>query len=108
MEIAESIGRTVEPDYKIKPPSIDERIARIKISDEPEPHIKIVDPNSKFIKSMVQLCPTKCYIMEILEKERFRSQVILQHEGCIECGTCSRETNWRHPRGEKGVTHEYG
>jgi len=108
MEIAEKIGRTVEPDYKIKPQRIDERIARIKINDDLEPHIKIIDPDSKFIKGMVQLCPTKCYIMEIIDKERFKSQVVLQHEGCIECGTCSNETNWKHPKGEKGVTYEYG
>ena len=108
MEIAEKIGRTVEPDYQIKPRSIDDRIAKIKINDDPEPHIKIIDPDLKFIKSMVQLCPTKCYIMEILDKERFKSQVVLQHEGCIECGTCAKETDWKHPKGEKGVTYEYG
>ena len=108
MEIAEKIGRTVERDYEIKPPSIEERIARIKISDDPEPHIKIIDPDTKFIKSMVQLCPTQCYIMELIDKESFKSQVVLQHEGCIECGTCSKETNWKHPKGEKGVVYEYG
>lgn len=108
MEVAERIGTTVEPDYEIKPVNIDDRIAKIKINDEPESHIKMIDPDSKFIKSMVQLCPTKCYIMEILEKEKFKSQVVLQHEGCIECGTCMKETSWRHPKGEKGVTYEYG
>ncbi|MFQ5940734.1 MAG: electron transfer flavoprotein [Nitrososphaerales archaeon] len=108
MEVAEMIGTNVEPDYEIKPPSIDDRIAKIKINDDPEPHIRIIDPNMKFIKSMVQLCPTKCYIMEILDKERFKSQVVLQHEGCVECGTCAKETEWEHPKGEKGVTYEYG
>lgn len=108
MEVAEKIGRTVEPDYEIKPVNIDDRIARIKINDDAESHIKILDRNSKFIKSMVQLCPTKCYIMEILDKERFKSEVVLQHEGCIECGTCSKETDWKHPKGEKGITYEYG
>ncbi len=108
MEVAEKIGRTVELDYDIKPPSINERIAKIKINDEPEPHIKIIDPDIKFIKSMVQLCPTQCYIMELIDKERFKSQVVLQHEGCIECGTCAKETNWKHPKGEKGVIYEYG
>jgi electron transfer flavoprotein-quinone oxidoreductase len=57
---------------------------------------------------MVHLCPTKCYIMEIVDKVNLRSSVILQHEGCIECGTCSKETEWRHTRGEKGVAYEYG
>jgi electron transfer flavoprotein-quinone oxidoreductase len=108
MEMAEKIGRTVEPDYEIKTPAIEERIARIKISDDPEAHIRIVDPDTKFIKSMVHLCPTQCYIMELIDKETFKSQVVLQHEGCIECGTCSRETSWKHPKGEKGVAYEYG
>lgn len=108
MEIAEKIGRTVESDYEIKPRSIEERIAKIKISDDHEPHIKIIDPDTKFIKSMVHLCPTQCYIMELVDKETFKSQVVLQHEGCIECGTCSKETNWKHPKGEKGVAYEYG
>ncbi|MGH9921644.1 MAG: FAD-dependent oxidoreductase [Nitrososphaerales archaeon] len=108
MEIAEKIGRTVERDFEIKPPSIEERIAKIKISDDPEPHIKIIDPDTKFIKSMVHLCPTQCYIMELIDRESFKSQVVLQHEGCIECGTCSKETNWKHPKGEKGVIYEYG
>jgi len=108
MEVAEKIGRTVELDYAIKPPDINERIAKIKINDEPEPHIKIIEPDKKFIKSMVQLCPTQCYIMELIDKERFKSQVVLQHEGCIECGTCSKETSWKHPKGEKGVVYEYG
>ncbi len=108
IEIAEKIGRTVERDYEIKPPSIEDRIAKIKISDDPEPHIKIIDPDTKFIKSMVHLCPTQCYIMELIDKESFKSQVVLQHEGCIECGTCSKETDWKHPKGEKGVVYEYG
>jgi len=108
MEVAEKIGRTVERDYDIRPSSIEERIAKIKINDEPAPHIKIIDPDTKFIKSMVHLCPTQCYIMELIDKERFKSQVVLQHEGCIECGTCSKETDWKHPKGEKGVVYEYG
>jgi Dehydrogenases (flavoproteins) len=108
MEIAEKIGREVKAYASIKPLSIDERIARLKINEDSKPHIKIIDGNSKFIKAMVHLCPTKCYIMEIVDKVNLRSSVILQHEGCIECGTCSKETEWRHTRGEKGVAYEYG
>ncbi|PXF28322.1 MAG: 4Fe-4S ferredoxin, partial [Thaumarchaeota archaeon] len=29
-------------------------------------------------------------------------------EGCIECGTCSEQTDWKHPRGEKGINYRYG
>ncbi|MFQ5969088.1 MAG: FAD-dependent oxidoreductase [Nitrososphaerales archaeon] len=108
MEVAQKIGRNVESDYDVKFPSVEDRIAKIKINDYPESHIKIIDPNAKFIKSMVQLCPTQCYIMELIDKERFKSQVVLQHEGCIECGTCAKQTEWKHPKGEKGVIYEYG
>ncbi|MFQ5921064.1 MAG: electron transfer flavoprotein, partial [Nitrososphaerales archaeon] len=108
MEVAEKIGRKIDLEYEIRPPGIEERIAKIRISDDPEPHIRIVDPDSKFIKSMVHLCPTQCYLMELIDKERFKSQVVLQHEGCIECGMCSKETSWKHPKGEKGVIYEYG
>jgi len=26
----------------------------------------------------------------------------------VDCGTCSEETEWRHPRGEKGIHYQYG
>ncbi len=108
MEIAERIGKEVKLLASIKPLSIDERIARLKINEDSKPHIKTIDGNSRFIKAMVHLCPTKCYIMEVIDKDSLRSTVTLQHEGCIECGTCSKETEWRHTRGEKGVAYEYG
>jgi ferredoxin-like protein FixX len=50
---------------------------------------------------MVILCPTRCYNVE-------GEEVFLQHEGCIECGSCAKETEWRHPRGLKGVEYRYG
>jgi electron transfer flavoprotein-quinone oxidoreductase len=53
------------------------------------------------MKKMVVLCPTKCYNLE-------SEEVMLQHEGCIECGTCAKETQWRHPRGDKGIAFQYG
>lgn len=53
------------------------------------------------MKKMILLCPTKCYSLE--EKD-----VVLQHEGCVECGTCSIGTKWRHPKGEKGIRFRYG
>ncbi|RMF30285.1 MAG: electron transfer flavoprotein [Candidatus Nitrosothermus koennekii] len=104
IEIAEKIGRVVNANYIIKPRSIDERIAALDIEEDPEPHIKIKEQN-RFVRSMVHLCPTKCYILEKMDSKEL---VILQHEGCIECGTCSKETEWRHTRGEKGVRYEYG
>jgi len=49
----------------------------------------------------VTLCPTKCYSEE-------NGKVLIQHEGCVDCGTCSEETEWKHPRGEKGIHYQYG
>lgn len=104
IEIAEKAGRVVNANYNIRTLSIDERIAKLDIEEDSEPHIRIRE-QSKFIKSMVSLCPTKCYILETING---RENVILQHEGCIECGTCSKETEWRHTKGEKGVRYKYG
>ena len=104
IEIAERAGRVVNANYVIKPLSIDERIAKLEIDEDSNPHIRIRE-QSRFIRSMVNLCPTKCYILERMDS---KEHVILQHEGCIECGTCAKETEWRHTRGEKGVKYEYG
>ncbi len=102
--IADKIGRSVTPNYNIKPLSIDERISRLEINEDQDPHIRIIE-QSQFIRKMVTLCPTKCYILENVNS---KEHVILQHEGCIECGTCMRETEWRHTKGDYGVKYKYG
>ncbi|HJU14550.1 MAG TPA: FAD-binding protein [Candidatus Nitrosotalea sp.] len=100
-EIADKFGTTVAPSYSPTIPSIAERIARLKYNDDPNPHIKVLKPTSEFMKKMITLCPTRCYFME-------KDGVMIQHEGCIECGTCSEETDWKHPAGEKGISYQYG
>ena len=101
IEIAERLGKQVTTSYKPNIPTIDDRIANLKYDDDLVSHIKVLDSKSDFMKKMVKLCPTKCYTLE-------NDQVMLQHEGCIECGTCSLETDWKHPRGEKGIIFQYG
>ena len=101
IDIAEKAGKTVNKTYSIHLPSIEERVAKLKYNDDSFSHIKVLHPSSDFMKKMTILCPTKCYS---IEKER----VILQHEGCIECGTCAKETAWMHPKGEKGIIYQYG
>ena len=101
IEIAERLGRTVEASYEPSIPTLAQRIAKLKYDDDRQSHIKVVNPQSEFMKKMVTLCPTKCYLLE-------DGKVVLQHEACIECGTCARETEWRHPRGEKGIVYQYG
>jgi len=101
IEIAERIGKKVTTSYEPNIPSIADRVANLKYDDDNVSHIKVLDSKSDFMKRMVTLCPTKCYSIE-------NEQVMLQHEGCIECGTCSLETDWKHPRGEKGIVFQYG
>ena len=101
IEVAERLGKKVTATYVPSIPSIDDRVAKLKFDDDNTSHIKVLKPQSEFMKKMVTLCPTKCYSLE-------NEQVMLQHEGCIECGTCSHETDWKHPRGEKGIVYEYG
>ncbi|MDQ3872075.1 MAG: FAD-dependent monooxygenase [Thermoproteota archaeon] len=101
IEIAEKLGQPVKTTYLPTLPSIAQRIASLRYDDDRVSHIKVLNANSEFMKKMVTLCPTSCYSME-------GSGVTLQHEACIECGTCAKETEWHHPRGEKGIVYQYG
>ncbi|HEU4985216.1 MAG TPA: electron transfer flavoprotein, partial [Nitrososphaera sp.] len=101
VEIAERLGKQVTASYAPTIPSVAGRVAKLKYDDDRQSHIKVTHPESEFMKKLVTLCPTKCYSLE-------DGKVVLQHEACIECGTCAKETEWRHPRGEKGVVYQYG
>jgi len=101
IELAERLGERIIKTYEPTIPSIADRVAKLSFNDDSNPHIKVLNPTSEFMKKLITLCPTKCYSLE-------NDQVMLQHEGCIECGTCSLETDWNHPRGEKGVVYKYG
>lgn len=101
IELAERLGKPITTSYSPSIMSIADRIAKLSYNDDHVPHIKIRDPNNEYMKKMVVLCPAKCYSEE-------GGKIMLQHEGCIDCGTCSQETDWKHPRGEKGVHYQYG
>jgi electron transfer flavoprotein-quinone oxidoreductase len=101
IELAEKLGKPVKAHYVPKTPSIGERIAKLDYNDDTISHIQVTKPRSEFMLKMVSLCPTRCYSSE-------NGNVVLQHEGCIECGTCAYETSWKHPRGDKGVSYKYG
>ena len=101
INIAEKLGTKTISEYSLSIPELSQRISSLSYNDDPQSHIKIINSRSEFMKKMVTLCPTKCYSLE-------GEEVVLQHEGCIECGTCSPETEWRHPRGEKGIQYRYG
>ncbi|MDN5845721.1 MAG: electron transfer flavoprotein [Candidatus Nitrosocosmicus sp.] len=101
IRIAETLGTKTISEYSISIPELSQRISNLSYNDDPQSHIKVTNSRSEFMKKMVTLCPTRCYSLE-------GENVVLQHEGCIECGTCSPETEWRHPRGEKGIQFRYG
>jgi electron transfer flavoprotein-quinone oxidoreductase len=101
IELAEKMGRQVTATYEPSLPTLAQRVAKLKYDDDRQSHIKVLDPRSEFMKKMVTMCPTSCYSIE-------KENVTLQHEACIECGTCAMDTEWRHPRGEKGVVYQYG
>jgi len=101
IEIAKRLGSKISSSYIPTIPSIAERVAKLSFNDDNISHIKVQNPTSDFMKKMITLCPTKCYSME-------NEQVMIQHEGCVECGTCSQETDWKHPRGERGINYLYG
>ena len=101
IELAERLGKVVSTDYSPTIPSLADRIAKLTYNDDGESHIKVLKPTSEYMKQMVTLCPAKCFSEE-------NGKVLIQHEGCVECGTCSQETDWKHPRGEKGLHYQYG
>lgn len=101
IQLAERLGETVSQTYSPTIPSIADRIGNLSYNDDHSSHIKVLNPHSEFMKKMVTLCPAKCYTEE-------GGNVIIQHEGCVDCGTCSQETEWKHPRGEKGIHYKYG
>ena len=101
IQLAQRLGKTVSSSYSPSIPSIADRIANLNYNDDSLAHIKVLNPTSEYMKKMVTLCPAKCYTEE-------GGKVIIQHEGCVDCGTCSQETEWRHPRGEKGIHYQYG
>ncbi|HEY7777518.1 MAG TPA: electron transfer flavoprotein, partial [Nitrososphaeraceae archaeon] len=99
--LADKLGDTVSSTFVPSIPTLSDRIANLQYDDDSESHIIVNDKRSEFIRKLILLCPTKCYSLE-------GKDVVLQHEGCVECGTCSVGTTWRHPKGEKGIRYRYG
>jgi electron transfer flavoprotein-quinone oxidoreductase len=64
IELAEKMGRHVRATYEPTIPTIAQRIAQLKYDDDRISHIKVLHPNSEFMKKIVTLCPTLCYSIE--------------------------------------------
>jgi electron transfer flavoprotein-quinone oxidoreductase len=101
IQLANRLGSIINSSYTPTIPTLSERIARLQYNDDSESHITVENKRSELMKKLILLCPTRCYSLE-------GEDVVLQHEGCVECGTCSIGTRWRHPKGEKGIMYRYG
>jgi electron transfer flavoprotein-quinone oxidoreductase len=101
IDIANKLGRRISTSYKPQIPTVQDRVGKLTYHEDTLSHINIINSEKNFLDKMIVLCPTKCYSQE-------EDKVILQHEGCIECGTCSLKTEWKHPRGEKGIFFKFG
>jgi electron transfer flavoprotein-quinone oxidoreductase len=99
--LANSLGSIVNSSYVPVIPTLSDRIAKLQYNDDSESHIIVENKRSELMRKLILLCPTNCYSLE-------GTDVVLQHEGCVECGTCSIGTRWRHPKGEKGIMYRYG
>lgn len=99
--LADRLGNIVNSSYVPAIPTLSDRIAKLQYNDDSESHIIVNDKRSDFMKKLILLCPTKCYSLE-------GKDVVLQHEGCVECGSCSAGTIWKHPKGERGIMYRYG
>ena len=101
IQLAERLGTPYFASYSPTIPSIGERISKLSYNDDYLSHITLLDNENEFMNKIPLLCPANCYAKE-------NEQLILQYEGCLDCGTCAQKTEWRHPRGEKGVHYRYG
>jgi electron transfer flavoprotein-quinone oxidoreductase len=101
IRLANKLGHTVDSTFVPSIPTLADRIANLQYDDDSESHIIVNNKKSEFMRKLILLCPTKCYSLE-------GNDVVLQHEGCVECGSCSIGTIWKHPKGEKGIKYRYG
>ena len=57
-------------------------------------------------QAILFICPAQ--VFKLNPKD---SSCIVNHEDCLECGTCQvarRYTAWKNPQGGYGVTYQYG
>ena len=88
--------------------SIDEKLATLTFHVDKEPHIKV----NKILcveckeRPCTAICPASNY-----EWDTETNQLIFNHEGCLECGSCKfmcEAIDWSYPRGGFGVSYSWG
>lgn len=90
---------------------VDEKIAIDVFKVDQESHIVIdhtVCRSLCKIRHCTRICPGGLYTYDPQ-----KDQVLVEHSGCLECGTClvgcvPGAIKWRYPRGGHGVQYRYG
>ncbi|WP_411963862.1 flavoprotein [Haloferax sp. YSMS24] len=117
--IAEELGSPIRETSSVKPPSLEERIGDLTYdTDIGNPHIKVLDNSWEASGAAVAACPVSavdfgggCYREEVVRTNGSEERVVsLDTQPCVECGTCAvvADTDWEHPRGDKGVEFKWG
>jgi electron transfer flavoprotein-quinone oxidoreductase len=117
--IAEELGESVTEESRVEPPSLADRIGDLAYdTDIGNAHIELLDNSAAASGAAVTACPVSaegfgggCYREETLTTDDGERQVVsLDTQPCVECGTCAvvADTEWRHPRGGKGVEFREG
>lgn len=119
--LAREIGAPVPAASKL--PAIRDLDARIGAlaydTDIGREHIQLLDVSPALSGRAVHTCPVSspnssrgCYRLEkmALPGGKTVTQVVLDTQPCVECGTCAlmAPTTWEHPRGGKGAQYAWG
>jgi electron transfer flavoprotein-quinone oxidoreductase len=117
--IAEELGDRVTAETTVEPPSLADRIGDLTYdTDVGNPHIELLDNSMRASGAAVAACPVSargfgggCYREETIRTDDGEREVVsLDTQPCVECGTCAvvADTEWRHPRGGRGVEYRQG
>ncbi|MCO8267691.1 flavoprotein [Haloferax sp. AB510] len=117
--IAEELGTRVRDKSSVTPPDLEARIGGLTYdTDIGNPHITLRDESYEASGAAVAACPVSavdfgggCYREEVVRTNGSEERVVsLDTQPCVECGTCAvvADTEWTHPRGDKGVEFKWG
>jgi ferredoxin like protein len=89
---------------------IEEKVALCAIKHDEHSHIELDPAACARCEARVCLraCPAQLYTLE-----DDTSRILLDHTGCLECGTCFvicplHAVRWRYPEGSFGIRYRYG
>ncbi|GAA0199235.1 FAD-dependent oxidoreductase [Haladaptatus pallidirubidus] len=117
--IAEELGTEIEDVNEVEPKSLADRIGDLTYdTDVGNPHIRLRNDSYEASGAAVSACPVSakdfgggCYREETVQMNGHEEKIVsLDTQPCVECGTCAvvAETEWEHPRGDKGVEFKQG